>query len=77
MGCSGWVHEKANTHRFEPIPRDIKESLVIELFSNEGVFKDQNLASKDCARILHPRHGGRGQRICRECLSQLYLLCKS
>lgn len=68
IGCSKWVQGKdSNDHRFIGIPKDVKEELIVELFESEdGSFKSKSVETKECARVLHPRHGGRGRRECRK-----------
>ncbi|KAF8186408.1 hypothetical protein BJ912DRAFT_819653, partial [Pholiota molesta] len=65
VGCSGWIRGKdSKAHRFVPVPRDVKEDLVKELFdSKDGVFKD-NLTTKACARVLSVRSGAKGRQEC-------------
>lgn len=66
IGCSEWVRGKNSDHQFMGIPKDVKESLIAELFKSEdGRFKETK-NTKGCARVLHPRHGGRGHRECHE-----------
>lgn len=66
IGCSEWVRGKSYEHRFMGIPKDVKEDLLIELFESEdGSFK-QHVDTKECARVLHPRNGGKGRQECRK-----------
>ncbi|KAF9552496.1 hypothetical protein CPC08DRAFT_728578 [Agrocybe pediades] len=64
IGCSLWVLEKGNDHRFMPIPRDVDEKLVKELFDSPDGSFSESVDTKQCARVLHTRHGGRGQQEC-------------
>ncbi|KAJ7615487.1 hypothetical protein FB45DRAFT_757736 [Roridomyces roridus] len=66
IGCQGYRRSDAKrSHRLENIPRDVKEDLVKELFANNGEFKSEvHLDAAACARVSHPRNGGKGDRVC-------------
>lgn len=73
IGCSEWVRGKSSEHRFMGIPKDVKEDLLIELFESEdGCFKTR-VDTKECARVLHPRNGGKGRQECRKLL--IFYVC--
>ncbi|KAF9472149.1 hypothetical protein BDN70DRAFT_938396 [Pholiota conissans] len=65
VGCSGWIRGKnSRDHRFIPIPREVKEELVKELFdSQDGSFKTK-FTTKSCARVLPVRSGAKGDQEC-------------
>ncbi|KAF9044099.1 hypothetical protein BJ165DRAFT_1347476, partial [Panaeolus papilionaceus] len=65
IGCSDWIRGTKGSHRFLPIPKDVKEELVVELFESEnGSFASRELSTKLCARVLHPRNGAKGYQEC-------------
>jgi hypothetical protein len=70
IGCQNYSAGEGRSHRFQTIHRDVKEDLIRELLANDGVFKSDvgiDPASAVCARVLPPRSGGKGDRLCREC----------
>lgn len=77
IGCSQWgVHQtNRRDHRFIPIPINVHEDLVIELFRTNGSFKHMSCDSTvvgQCAHIVPPRKGGKGSKECRESGSPSY-----
>ncbi|KAJ7510558.1 hypothetical protein B0H11DRAFT_2401870, partial [Mycena galericulata] len=63
IGCQNYA--VGQTHRFITINRDVDEDLLLELFQNKGQFKSHvNVPTDDCARVLPPRQGGRGNQKC-------------
>ncbi|KAJ7038863.1 hypothetical protein C8F04DRAFT_1392709 [Mycena alexandri] len=67
IGCQNYSAGQSRTHRFITINRDVKEDLIRELLANNGKFiSDVNLDSGSalCARVLPPRSGGKGDRLC-------------
>ncbi|KAF8194842.1 hypothetical protein K438DRAFT_1968783 [Mycena galopus ATCC 62051] len=67
IGCQNYSPGQPRSHRFITINRDVKEDLIRELLSNNGRFiSDVNVDSESaiCARALHPRSGGKGDRLC-------------
>ncbi|KAJ7138641.1 hypothetical protein C8R46DRAFT_1321667, partial [Mycena filopes] len=67
IGCQNYRAGTARTHRFISINRDVKEDLIRELLANNGRFtSDVHLdpETATCARVLHPRSGGKGDRLC-------------
>ncbi|KAJ6466503.1 hypothetical protein DFH09DRAFT_1381711 [Mycena vulgaris] len=67
IGCQKYSPGEARSHRFQTIHRDVKEDLIRELLANDGVFKSDvgiDPASAECARVLPPRSGGKGDRLC-------------
>ncbi|KAJ3491080.1 hypothetical protein NLJ89_g11374 [Agrocybe chaxingu] len=65
IGCSAWIRgNDEKMHRFMAIPRNVKESLVKELFdSPDGRFKDET-STKACARVVSVRSGAKGRKEC-------------
>lgn len=65
IGCSDWIRGTKGSHRFLPIPKDVKEELVVELFESEnGSFASRELSTKLCAWVLHPCNGAKGYQEC-------------
>jgi hypothetical protein len=70
IGCQGWHKgDKAKSHRFISIPRNVDENILLGLFQNNGTFDDDHeipkeAASSQCAYVTLPRNGGKGKRIC-------------
>ncbi|KAJ7440399.1 hypothetical protein B0H11DRAFT_1660472, partial [Mycena galericulata] len=67
IGCQNYRSGEARSHRFVTIWRDVKEDLLRELLTNDGVFISDvgvDPESAVCARVLHPRNGGKGARLC-------------
>ncbi|KAJ7119239.1 hypothetical protein C8R43DRAFT_1152428 [Mycena crocata] len=67
IGCQFYRAGESRSHRFLTINRDVKEDLLRELLANNGVYKsDVNIDSESakCARVLPPRNGGKGDRLC-------------
>ncbi|KAJ7923825.1 hypothetical protein B0H13DRAFT_2316176 [Mycena leptocephala] len=63
IGCEHYA--PGESHRFVTINRDIEEKSLIELFQNKGQFTSfVNVVTANCARILPPRQGGKGERVC-------------
>ncbi|KAJ7254436.1 hypothetical protein C8J57DRAFT_1236679 [Mycena rebaudengoi] len=66
IGCQNY-RPNERSHRFVTISRDVKEHLLRELLANDGKFtSDVAIESESavCARVLHPRSGGKGARLC-------------
>jgi hypothetical protein len=64
IGCEHYA--PGESHRFVTINRDIEEKSLIELFQNKGQFTSfVNVVTATCARVLPPRQGGKGERVCR------------
>ncbi|PPQ70451.1 hypothetical protein CVT24_013272 [Panaeolus cyanescens] len=67
IGCTAFYKGPGDKtkHRFVTIPNGVKEELLIELFeSKDGSFAQKNLSTTACARVVHPRNGGKGYREC-------------
>ena len=64
IGCSNWIRGQTTKHRFLNIPKDVKEALVKELFESEDGDFSKKISTKKCARVLHPRSGGKGHKEC-------------
>ncbi|KAJ7775009.1 hypothetical protein B0H16DRAFT_1265082, partial [Mycena metata] len=63
IGCQNY--SAGGKHRFVSINRDVDEDLLRELFQNNGRFTSfVNVVSTNCARVLPPRQGGKGNRKC-------------
>ncbi|KAJ7850344.1 hypothetical protein B0H13DRAFT_1905751 [Mycena leptocephala] len=63
IGCEHYA--PGESHRFVTINRDIEEKSLIELFQNKGQFTlFLNVVTANCARVLPPRQGGKGERVC-------------
>ncbi|KAJ7912720.1 hypothetical protein B0H13DRAFT_1488514, partial [Mycena leptocephala] len=63
IGCEHYA--PGESHRFVTINRDIEEKSLIELFQNKGQFTSfVNVVTATCARVLPPRQGGKGERVC-------------
>jgi hypothetical protein len=68
IGCEYYRPDESRSHRFLTIYRDVKEGFVVELLANNGKFRSDTSidpTSASCARVLHPRSGGKGDRLCR------------
>ncbi|KAJ6474737.1 hypothetical protein DFH09DRAFT_1343071 [Mycena vulgaris] len=67
IGCQNYRAGDSRTHRFTTIQRNVKEDYICELLSNDGVFTSNvglDPQSAVCARVLPPRSGGKGDRLC-------------
>lgn len=68
VGCSGWssaeLKADQRAHRFVPIPINVDESVVRELFRFNGSCKmteAEDMSTTDkCAFIAAPRSGAKG-----------------
>ncbi|KAJ7086972.1 hypothetical protein C8R44DRAFT_900928 [Mycena epipterygia] len=68
IGCQNYRMGETRSHRFRTIHRDVKEEYLRELLPNDGKYQsDPGLdpQSAVCARVLPPRSGGKGDRLCR------------
>ncbi|KAJ6464091.1 hypothetical protein C8R45DRAFT_840549, partial [Mycena sanguinolenta] len=63
IGCQNYA--PGQKHRFVTINRDVDEEHLRDLFQNNGRFTTfVNVVSANCARVLPPRQGGKGDRKC-------------
>ncbi|KAF7311222.1 hypothetical protein MKEN_01023800 [Mycena kentingensis (nom. inval.)] len=65
IGCTGFVVGQRG-HRFVPIPKEVDETLLVELYNHDGVFQSINFGIEHsyCARILRPVSGAKGTHNC-------------
>ena len=72
IGCSGWKKsedEGTFTHRFIPIPLEVNEDLVRQLFQNNGQLKisaQENVLGSTCGVVVARRVGAKGNQRCRK-----------
>ncbi|KAK7017306.1 hypothetical protein R3P38DRAFT_3320602 [Favolaschia claudopus] len=62
VGCEHWSRDSLNmatSHRFTPIPPEVRETIVVKLFRNEPLDEqddDTKVLPGECKAIFHPSH---------------------
>ncbi|KAJ7767204.1 hypothetical protein B0H16DRAFT_1789217 [Mycena metata] len=57
IGCSNWSDGDGVEHRFTKVPREVRESILLQLFRGEEIVEDDTeIVEGPCPQIIHPSH---------------------